>query len=99
MSGSLWVYVHVLMRDEKEERKKQARSNKQTRQSNTACTGTSPPSGEMAGSVREGEGGRGSGSCQASGCVNSLCRHRLTSHVEAHTHTHIPFPQLQLQRG
>ena len=28
--------VHVLMRDEKEERKKQARSNKQTRQSNTA---------------------------------------------------------------
>ena len=26
------------MRDEKEERKKQARSNKQTRQSNTACT-------------------------------------------------------------
>ena len=31
------MYVHVLMRDEKEERKKQARSNKQTRQSNTAC--------------------------------------------------------------
>ena len=28
--------VHVLMRDEKEERKKQARSNKQTRHSNTA---------------------------------------------------------------
>ena len=28
--------VHVFMRDEKEERKKQARSNKQTRQSNTA---------------------------------------------------------------
>ena len=28
--------VHVLTRDEKEERKKQARSNKQTRQSNTA---------------------------------------------------------------
>ena len=28
------------MRDEKEERKKQARSNKQTRQSNTACTCT-----------------------------------------------------------
>ena len=32
----LHVHVHVLMRDEKEERKKQARSNKQTRQSNTA---------------------------------------------------------------
>ena len=33
------VYMHVyvfLMRDEKEERKKKARSNKQTRQSNTA---------------------------------------------------------------
>ena len=30
------VHVHVLMRDEKEGRKKQARSNKQTRQSNTA---------------------------------------------------------------
>ena len=30
------VTIHVLMRDEKEERKKQARSNKQTRQSNTA---------------------------------------------------------------
>ena len=33
------VYTHIymfLMRDEKEERKKQARSNKQTRQSNTA---------------------------------------------------------------
>ena len=29
--------VHVLMRDEMEERKKQARSNKQTKQSNT-CT-------------------------------------------------------------
>ena len=29
-------YVHVLMRDEKEERKKRARSNKQLRQSNTA---------------------------------------------------------------
>ena len=29
-------YMHVLMRDEKEERKKHARSNKQTRQSNTA---------------------------------------------------------------
>ena len=29
-------YIHVLMRDEKEGRKKQARSNKQTRQSNTA---------------------------------------------------------------
>ena len=29
--------IHVLMRDEKEERKKQARSNKQTKQSNT-CT-------------------------------------------------------------
>ena len=28
------MYIHVLMRDEKEERKKQARSNKQTRQSN-----------------------------------------------------------------
>ena len=28
--------IHVLMRDEKEDRKKQARSNKQTRQSNTA---------------------------------------------------------------
>ena len=27
------LLVHVLMRDEKEERKKQARSNKQTRQS------------------------------------------------------------------
>ena len=38
-----YMYIHVymhnymfLMRDEKEERKKQARSNKQTRQSNTA---------------------------------------------------------------
>ena len=30
------MHVDVLMRDEKEERKKQARSNKQTRQSNTA---------------------------------------------------------------
>ena len=32
-----WSYtiIHVLMRDEKEERKKQARSNKQKRQSNT----------------------------------------------------------------
>ena len=30
------VHVHVLMRDEKEGRMKQARSNKQTRQSNTA---------------------------------------------------------------
>ena len=30
------VHIHVLMRDEKEGRKKQARSNKQTRQSNTA---------------------------------------------------------------
>ena len=30
------MYIHVLMRDEKEERKKQARSNKQTKQSNTA---------------------------------------------------------------
>ena len=30
------VCIHVLMRDEKEGRKKQARSNKQTRQSNTA---------------------------------------------------------------
>ena len=30
------MYIHVLMRDEKEGRKKQARSNKQTRQSNTA---------------------------------------------------------------
>ena len=28
--------IHVLMRDEKEERKKRTRSNKQTRQSNTA---------------------------------------------------------------
>ena len=33
---SEYIYVHVLMRDKKEERKKQARSNKQTRQSNTA---------------------------------------------------------------
>ena len=32
------LYIHVLMRDGKEERKKQARSNKQTRQSNTART-------------------------------------------------------------
>ena len=34
----MYMYIiHVLMRDEKEERKKQARSNKQTtRQSNTA---------------------------------------------------------------
>ena len=32
------IHVHVLMRDEKEERRKQARSNKQTRQSNTAHT-------------------------------------------------------------
>ena len=30
------VYVHVIMRDEKEGRKKQARSNEQTRLSNTA---------------------------------------------------------------
>ena len=30
------MYTCFLMRDEKEERKKQARSNKQTRQSNTA---------------------------------------------------------------
>ena len=30
------MYAHVLMRDEKEGRKKQARSNEQTRQSNTA---------------------------------------------------------------
>ena len=30
------VYVHVFMRDEKERRKKQARSDKQTRKSNTA---------------------------------------------------------------
>ena len=30
------MQVHVLMKDEKEGRKKQARSNKQTRQSNTA---------------------------------------------------------------
>ena len=30
------MYSHVLMRDEKEGREKQARSNKQTRQSNTA---------------------------------------------------------------
>ena len=30
------IQCHVLMRDEKEGRKKQARSNKQTRQSNTA---------------------------------------------------------------
>ena len=29
-------FIHVLMRDEKEGRKKQAWSNKQTRQSNTA---------------------------------------------------------------
>ena len=34
------MHIHVLMRDEKEERKKQARSNKQTRQSNTAHTCT-----------------------------------------------------------
>ena len=34
----MYLYIHVLMRDEKEERKKQARSNKQTRQSNTART-------------------------------------------------------------
>ena len=33
---SVHVHVHCIMRDEKEERKKQARSNKQTRQSNTA---------------------------------------------------------------
>ena len=32
----MYIHVHVLMRDEKEERKKQARSNKQTMQSNTA---------------------------------------------------------------
>ena len=32
----IYIYIHVLMRDEKKERKKQARSNKQTRQSNTA---------------------------------------------------------------
>ena len=32
--------IHVLMRDEKEGRKKQARSNKQTRQSNTAHCST-----------------------------------------------------------
>ena len=32
----MYMYIHVLMRDEKEGRKKQARSNKQTRQSNTA---------------------------------------------------------------
>ena len=35
----IYMYIHVyifLMRDEKGERKKQARSNKQTRQSNTA---------------------------------------------------------------
>ena len=30
------MHLNVLMRDEKEERKKQARSNKQTKQSNTA---------------------------------------------------------------
>ena len=30
------LHIYILMRDEKEERKKQARSNKQTRQSNTA---------------------------------------------------------------
>ena len=34
--GPVRSLIHVLMRDEKEERKKQARSNKQTRQSNTA---------------------------------------------------------------
>ena len=31
-----YTCIHVLMRDEKEKRKKQARSNKQTKQSNTA---------------------------------------------------------------
>ena len=33
-----YMYIHVLMRDEKEGRKKQARLNKQTRQSNTMYT-------------------------------------------------------------
>ena len=32
----VYAYMYMLLRDEKEERKKQARSNKQTRQSNTA---------------------------------------------------------------
>ena len=36
MCTGIWMSVHVLMRDEKEGRKKQARSNKQTRQSNIA---------------------------------------------------------------
>ena len=35
ISSPLLIDIHVLMRDEKEGRKKQARSNKQTRQSNT----------------------------------------------------------------
>ena len=35
------------MRDEKEERKKQARSNKQTRQSNTVSTCTSVSNGSV----------------------------------------------------
>ena len=36
MRDMVLTYVHVLMRYEKEERKQQARSNKQTKQSNTA---------------------------------------------------------------
>ena len=37
MNGIIYTYIYILlMRDEKEKRKKQARSNKQTRQSNTA---------------------------------------------------------------
>ena len=39
--------VHVLMRDEKEERKKQARTNKQTRQSNTAHPRQFPKKNEL----------------------------------------------------
>ena len=37
MSNTMYIHLYMfLMRDEKERRKKQARSNKQTRQSNTA---------------------------------------------------------------
>ena len=40
-SSNKIMYMYMfLMRDEKEERKKQARSNKQTRQSNTAHPST-----------------------------------------------------------
>ena len=41
------VRIHVLMRDEKEERKKQARSNKQTGQSNTATQHTQARKNEL----------------------------------------------------